>query len=89
MMLMMELSLCLQSVNEYGYNIFSLSQGHQFDLFLDFWPWFLHIQMSKRNFFMYILFISHFLKDLENQKAPGWPPDFQPEVTGFVLGFGL
>ena len=61
-MLSQELTLCLQSVSEYAYNIFSLSQLHQFDLFLDCWPQFLHIQMSKRNFFMRTLYISDFTR---------------------------
>ena len=89
LMLMMELSLCLQSVDEYGYNIFSFSQGPQFDLFLDFWPQFLHIQMSKRNFLMYMLFFPIYSKNLENQEVPCRPRDFHTEVTGFVFGFGF
>ena len=46
---MKELALCLQPVNEYAYNMFSFIKVHKFDLFLDFWPQFLHIQMSKRD----------------------------------------
>ena len=56
---MIELLLCLQSVNEYGYNIFLLSQGYQFDLFFDFW---LKLNVKKDSF-MCMLYISYFTKD--------------------------
>ena len=42
---------------------------HQFNLFLDFWPQFLHIQMSKRNYFMCLLCILCVSKDLWKQKV--------------------
>ena len=29
----------------------------------------------------------HFKKYLANQKVPGWPRDFRPEITGLVVGF--
>ena len=50
LMLISELVRCPQSVNKYAYKIFSLSHGHQFDLFLDFWPQLFHIQISKKSF---------------------------------------
>ena len=33
---------------------------------------------------MYLLYVLHFTKGLENQEGPGWP-----EVIGFILGFGF
>ena len=53
--------------------------GHHFCIF----------KFQKKNFYLCLLYILCFAKDLENQEAPGWPWDFRPYVTGFVLGFGF
>ena len=41
---------------------------------------------AKKEFFMCLLYIFNFKKDLENQDISGLSPDFWPEVPGFVLG---
>ena len=66
---MRKIALCLQFVNDYAYNIFSLSHRHQFDKFLNFCLHILHIQLSKRNCYTCLRYILHLTKDLGDQEV--------------------
>ena len=86
---MRKLALCLQSVNEYAYKIFSLGHGHQYDIFFDFGLSFCILKHQK-GIFSCVCFIFCVLQRIQKTKElPGWPPDFRPEVTGFILCLGF
>ena len=63
-MLMKKLLIISAVFNGHTYNMFSLSEEHQFGPFLYFWPQLLHYKRSIRDFLLCLLYFLGFTKSL-------------------------